>query len=72
MSDIQQLTNVAIVLIIAIGTVDSFRIYFRVFKRFGGSENFLVSHVSASVIAFLRFIPYFLVAACVLWVGNTF
>lgn len=58
------------VLIFLIGVFDCFRIYLRVFRRSGGFENFLFSHVSATMIGFLRIIPYALAAALILVVSN--
>ena len=65
-----QLINAAVVLIFATGVADAFRIYFRVFSRYGGFESFLLSHIAASLIGFLRFLPYFLLAAVVLAFHN--
>jgi hypothetical protein len=61
-----QLITAAVLLVFAAGLVDAFRIYLRVFSRYGGFESPFLSHIAASMIGFLRFLPYFLLAAVVL------
>ena len=67
----EQLIIVAVIAICLIGVFDSFRIYFRVFKRYSKQAwGFALSHIAATMIGFLRFVPYFLTAAVILAVGN--
>lgn len=62
--------SVLMFLVLAIGIVDSFLTYFRILKKYSGQDNFIIGHVIGTIIAFLRFSLYFLVAAVILYFVN--
>jgi len=68
--DAARIWDIAAILVFLAGIIDIFRIYLRVFRRCGGFENFLFSHLSGTLLGFLRFIPYFVVSAILLAFGT--
>ncbi|WP_224815706.1 hypothetical protein [Hasllibacter sp. MH4015] len=63
--DVSQILNVVVFLLFVGGILDASRTYLQVFKRYGGFENFLPSHLAATLFSFFRFALYFFAAAVV-------